>query len=78
MRADRLISLLMLLQSRGKLPARQLAQELEALHITTVASSIENLATLQVLGSCGMKYVQGFFLQAPHTEMTYNFASGAS
>ena len=29
MRADRLISLLMLLQSRGKLPARRLAEELE-------------------------------------------------
>jgi diguanylate cyclase (GGDEF)-like protein len=57
---------------------QQLAQALEALQITTVASSIENLATLQALGSCGMNYVQGFFLQVPHTEMTYNFASGAS
>jgi diguanylate cyclase (GGDEF)-like protein len=56
---------------------QQLAQALETLQITTVASSIENLATLQALGSCGMKNAQGFFLQAPHTEMTYNFGSGA-
>ena len=53
---------------------QELVQELAGRQITTVASSIETLATLQALRSYGMDYAQGFFLQAPDTEMSYNFA----
>ncbi len=63
----------------GSVPAKQqelqaLVQELAGRQITTVASSIENRAALQALRSYGMDYAQGFFLQAPDTEMSYDFA----
>ncbi len=53
---------------------RQAVQTLEAQQIVTVASSIENMATLQALRACGLTFAQGFCLQAPDKEMAYNFA----
>ncbi len=53
---------------------KALVQELAGRQITAVASSIENRAALQALRSYGMDYAQGFFLQAPDTEMSYDFA----
>jgi diguanylate cyclase (GGDEF)-like protein len=54
---------------------RKLVKEMEGMHINTIASSIENLATLQALRSCGLNYAQGYFLQRPSGEMTYDFAT---
>ncbi|MFO1428958.1 MAG: EAL domain-containing protein [Candidatus Competibacteraceae bacterium] len=51
-----------------------LVQELVGRQITVVASSVENRATLQALRAYGMDYAQGFFLQAPDAEMSYDFA----
>jgi diguanylate cyclase (GGDEF)-like protein len=56
---------------------KNLAQELSALGLTTIAGNIEKLPTLFALWSCGVNYVQGFFLQQPHAEMNYDFTSGA-
>lgn len=53
---------------------RQLVQSLEAQQIVTVASSIENMPTLQTLRACGLNFAQGFYLQPPDKEMGYNFA----
>jgi EAL domain-containing protein (putative c-di-GMP-specific phosphodiesterase class I) len=51
----------------------QLTPALSALGITTIVTGIENAMTLPVLWSCGIDYVQGFFLQRPHTDMSYDF-----
>jgi len=54
----------------------RLAGELAAAGMTTVVGGIEDSPTLAVLCSCGVDFVQGFFLQRPHKEMSYDFASG--
>jgi len=51
----------------------QLTRTLSALGMTTVVTGIEDAMTLPVLWSCGIDYVQGFFLQRPHTDMSYDF-----
>jgi diguanylate cyclase (GGDEF)-like protein len=51
----------------------ELAQALTALGVTTIVTGIEDAMTLPVLWSCGIDYVQGFFLQRPHTDMSYDF-----
>lgn len=53
----------------------ELARTLVATGVTTIVTGIEDAMTLPVLWSCGIDYVQGFFLQRPHTDMSYDFES---
>lgn len=52
---------------------KDLTQQLHAFQVTVVASNIEDLSTLSILTACGVEYVQGFSLQRPREEMSYNF-----
>ncbi|MDX1656385.1 MAG: bifunctional diguanylate cyclase/phosphodiesterase, partial [Candidatus Competibacteraceae bacterium] len=52
---------------------KRLVAQLNGLHATTIVGGIENLYTLPVLWACGVNYVQGYFLQRPHREMSYDF-----
>jgi EAL domain-containing protein (putative c-di-GMP-specific phosphodiesterase class I) len=45
--------------------------------VPAIVGGIEDMQTLPVLWSYGINYVQGFFLQPPHEEMSYDFASDA-
>lgn len=56
---------------------KELVQKLAGRGVTAIAGNIEKLPTLFALWSCGVNYVQGFFLQQPHPEMNYDFTSGA-
>ncbi len=51
----------------------QLARALATVGVTTIVTGIEDAMTLPALWSCGIDYVQGFFLQRPHTDMSYDF-----
>jgi len=51
----------------------QMARRLAGQGITPILTGIENGATLPVLWSCGIDYVQGFILQRPHTDMSFDF-----
>jgi diguanylate cyclase (GGDEF)-like protein len=51
----------------------QLARSLAAQGITTVVTGVEDANVLPALWACGIDYVQGFFLQRPHTELSYDF-----
>ena len=51
----------------------ELTRTLSALGMTIIVTGIEDAMTLPVLWSCGIDYVQGFFLQRPHTDMSYDF-----
>ena len=55
---------------------RNLAQGLNELNIVAIMGGIEDLPTLYALWSCGINYVQGYFLQRPHNEMSYDFEGG--
>jgi diguanylate cyclase (GGDEF)-like protein len=56
---------------------KDLMQDLEALEVPAIVSGVEDLQTLPMLWSYGINYVQGFFLQPPLEEMSYDFANGA-
>lgn len=51
----------------------QIAKALAAQGVTTIVTGIEDATALPTLWSCGIDYVQGFFLQRPHTDMIYDF-----
>ena len=42
-----------------------------------IAAGVEDPATLACLWRTGVNYAQGFFLQEPYREMSYDFASGS-
>ncbi|HCK80055.1 MAG TPA: EAL domain-containing protein [Candidatus Competibacter sp.] len=50
-----------------------LARKLATQGVTTILTGIEDNTTLPVLWSCGIDYVQGFLLQRPHTDMSFDF-----
>ncbi|HQC71601.1 MAG TPA: EAL domain-containing protein [Candidatus Competibacteraceae bacterium] len=50
-----------------------LSRQLATLGVTVIVTGIEDAITMPVLWSCGIDYVQGFFLQRPHTAMNYRF-----
>lgn len=56
---------------------KQLVKQLNALHVTTIVINIEKLPTLFALWSCGVNYMQGYFLQRPQEEMSYDFTTSA-
>ena len=39
----------------------------------TIAEFVEDANTLATLWSCGIDYIQGYFLQEPVAEMNYDF-----
>ncbi len=51
----------------------QLTQRLASLGICIIIIGIENAKILSALWTYGIDYVQGFFLQRPHTDMAYQF-----
>ena len=53
---------------------RALMTRLNEHHITTIAGCIEDSPTLYTLMTCGIEYAQGYFLQRPQAEMSYDFA----
>ncbi|MFO1350072.1 MAG: EAL domain-containing protein [Gammaproteobacteria bacterium] len=65
------------LHSPKSVAAKQLsalARSLDKLGIAPVASGVEDLHTLPTLWSSGIKFVQGYVLQKPLAEMSYNFS----
>ncbi|VAW98927.1 hypothetical protein MNBD_GAMMA22-1365 [hydrothermal vent metagenome] len=42
----------------------------------TIASFVENANNLAVLWQCSIDFIQGYFLQEPKTELTYDFDEG--
>ncbi len=51
----------------------QMTDTLASQGVTTIVTGIEDATTLPTLWACGIDYVQGFFLQRPHTDMIYDF-----
>ncbi len=65
---------------RNKAKQQQFEQtlhEIRKIECATIISGIEDIRILPLLWSCGANYLQGFFLQPPHEEMSYDFAVSA-
>ena len=44
----------------------------------TIADLVEDASSLSVLWQCGVKFIQGNFLQEPHPLMDYEFSEEAT
>ena len=56
---------------------RELVQGLEALGAATIVGGVEDVKTMPILWSLGVDLIQGFFLQQPYREMSYDFSGAA-
>jgi diguanylate cyclase (GGDEF)-like protein len=56
---------------------KELVQNLEILGAATIVGGVEDVKTMPILWSLGVDLIQGFFLQHPYREMSYDFASAA-
>lgn len=56
---------------------RILVEGLETLGAATVVGGVEEVKTMPILWSLGVDLIQGFFLQRPYREMSYDFSGAA-
>ncbi len=56
---------------------RELVQNLETLGALTIVGGVEDVKAMPILWSLGVDLIQGFFLQQPYREMSYDFAGAA-
>lgn len=56
---------------------QELVQSLEALGAATIVGGVEDVKTMPILWSLGVDLIQGFFLQQPYREMSYDFANAS-
>ena len=52
---------------------REIAARARELGIRTIAEHVQDAASMSILFSCGVDYVQGFFLASPAAQMNYDF-----
>ena len=56
---------------------KELVQNLDLLGASTIVGGVEDVQTMPILWSLGIDLIQGFFLQHPFSEMSYDFSGGA-
>jgi len=56
---------------------KELVQTLETLGVSTIVGGVEDVKAMPILWSLGVDLIQGFFLQHPYREMSYDFAGSA-
>lgn len=56
---------------------KELVSNLEELGVATIVCGVEDVQTMPVIWSLGVDLIQGFFLQRPYREMSYDFSCGA-
>ncbi|CDH44828.1 EAL domain-containing response regulator [Candidatus Contendibacter odensensis] len=56
---------------------RELVQNLETLGALTIVGGVEDVQAMPILWSLGVDLIQGFFLQQPYREMSYDFSGAA-
>jgi diguanylate cyclase (GGDEF)-like protein len=61
--------------SKKQAQLKELVQNLEALGAATIIGGVEDVQAMPVLWSLGVDLIQGFFLQHPYREMSYDFAN---
>ncbi|MDG4595587.1 MAG: EAL domain-containing protein [Candidatus Contendobacter sp.] len=56
---------------------KELVQSLETLGAATIVGGVEDVKAMPILWSLGVDLIQGFFLQHPYREMSYDFSGAA-
>ncbi len=54
--------------------AKEMIQNLQAMSKLTIVPLVESASLLSTLWQAGVNYIQGYYLQAPTTEMNYDFS----
>ncbi len=54
--------------------AKEIIQTLQSMDKLTIVPLVESAALLSTLWQAGVNYIQGYYLQAPTTEMNYDFS----
>lgn len=54
--------------------AKEMIQTLQSMGKLTIVPLVESAALLSTLWQAGVNYIQGYYLQAPSTEMNYDFS----
>ncbi len=62
---------------KKQMQLQNLVQGLEALGAATIIGGVEDIKTMPILWSLGVDLIQGFFLQQPYREMSYDFSGTA-
>ena len=62
--------------SQKQAQLKELVQHLEALGAATIVGGVEDVQAMPILWSLGVDLIQGFFLQHPYREMSYDFSGG--
>ena len=62
---------------KKQMQLKELTQSLEALGATTIVGGVEDVKAMPILWSLGVDLIQGFFLQRPYGEMSYDFSGAA-
>jgi len=57
----------------SKEQAKEMIQNLQSMGKVTIVPLVESAALLSTLWQAGVNYIQGYYLQAPTTEMNYDF-----
>lgn len=56
---------------------KELVENLETLGAATIVGGVEDVKAMPILWSLGVDLIQGFFLQHPYREMSYDFSGAA-
>ena len=56
---------------------KELTKNLETLGAATIVGGVEDVKAMPILWSLGVDLIQGFFLQHPYREMSYDFSGAA-
>ena len=56
---------------------KELVQNLDALGASTIVGGVEDVKAMPILWSLGVDLIQGFFLQHPNRDMSYDFTGAA-
>ena len=65
--------LIVLTSLAGFFGSKELADQARSMDKLTVAEFVEDAASMSILFSCGVNFVQGNFLQEPEKVMSYDF-----
>lgn len=59
--------------SKAELPVKALVQAAHDMGTLTIATFVQEASKMTALWQCNVDYIQGFFLQAPEQDLSYNF-----